>query len=68
MDESDEWITSSKVAIPRVIFLNYYNTSNKKLQSLVESAYRFDPRVQLYKEAKERERLEKEVHFNKPIW
>lgn len=56
-----------KLRYQELNFLNYYNTSNKKLQSLVESAYRFDPRVQLYKEAKERERLEKEVHFNKPI-
>ena len=37
--------------------------SNKKLQTIVEKAYRLDPRVAAYKEKLENERIAKEVLF-----
>lgn len=37
--------------------------SNKKLQTIVEKAYRLDPRVAAYKEKLENERIAKEVLY-----
>ena len=61
LDEPNERIASSQIAHAGVLLDSRDSHSTKKLQSLIESAYRLDPRVQQYKEQKEQERLEKEV-------
>lgn len=62
MDESNERSASAQIATARVIRIEcWMRNSSKKLQAIVEKAYRLDPRVAAYKEKLEKERLAKEV-------
>lgn len=62
MDESNERSASSQIATAGVIRIEcWMRNSSKKLQAIVEKAYRLDPRVAAYKEKLEKERIAKEV-------
>ena len=62
MDESNERSASAQIATAGVIRIEcWIKNSSKKLQAIVEKAYRLDPRVASYKEKLEKERIAKEV-------